>query len=515
MKNKFRNNMFTGEVGELSLSDFPTSYKVEDSSPSAPVVTPPNQNQNTEDKNNDSESDDYTPSDKDPNMENVKYLSKNKTMTYSDTQAQTASVSDIKKIRSTLSRYLKSKSLDVLPPGYYDNLKYQHRIDAEALADEARGMSNSRDVIKDDEIDPDRILRIGDCHFVIPPEFISVNSSSTHESIQGIRQSGSTYIKNGYIKKDIQISLVLNGMDQINGYEVESPINGVKYHVDGLRALLSQFKFTPFLPIKNNVINFIHGVNNVALRNVAVETIVGFPETLNVTLSLQEFNIESFVYGADSWFDDCIDWDLFRWYTQRPLIGKTKTKLHKITSPRLTNQFSFKILTQDALMNSRKKADNWENGISKEDEMFIDLTNDKNYEKIVDSSSNVDLTYLGFSVGNIMPSMQLSYNESPIMQYMGATDTSFTISLQTKDASVAQMFDSLNKENLSIVRKNRFTNGIGFIKVENELVRLTGTEFMIMSDLSVTTVPNFPGLFNITVSCLSYDSNQSSRETLR
>lgn len=511
MKSKFRNNMFVGDFDDLEMSDFPTLYK-QSASTVVEAPTPPAK-PSVELSGNSSESDNYKPTDEDPDMEKVKHFSKNKQMTYAGTQVQKTDFAGLQNARKTLDRYLASRTLSKMPPGYYDNAKYQHRIDTDILTNGTASVDSRTPI--EEEGDPDKTLRIGDCCFVIPPEFITVTTSSSHEAIQGIRQSGSTYIKNGYSRKEIQISLVLNGMNQINGYEVESPIPGVKYHVDGLRQLLSQFKFTPFLPIQNNLINIVHGISNVALRNIAVETINGFPETLNVTLSLQEFNIESLCPYPNDWFDDCIDWDLFRWYTQRPLIGQTKTKFHKITTPRLTNNFSFKILSQDALMASNKATGQANSGNAiQEDELYMDLTNDKNYVKIIDSSSNIELTYLGFDVGNIMPVIQMSYHESPFMQYMGATDTNFTFGFQTKDSSVAQLFNKLNKESLQIVRSNRFTNGIGFIKVENELVKLTGTEFMIMSGATVSTVPNFPGLFNITVNCISYDANQSNREKL-
>lgn len=522
MSSKFKSNIFAGKIGDIKVSDIPTSYKVDGSVTTEPSTPPPQTNVENSGGNN-SEADKYKPTEHNPNMDNVKHFSKNKTMTYAGTQAQSASVKDLQSISERLDKYVISKSLDRMPPGYYDNAKYQHRIDADAMTNP----KVSRDIgIDDDNCDPDRMLRIGDCCFVIPPEFISVTTSTSHEAIQGIRHSGSMYIKNGFSRKEIQIQLVLNGMDQINGYEVTSPLPGVTYYVDGLRALLSQFKFTPFLPIQNNIINIVHGVSNVALRNINVETIQGFPETLSVTLTLQEFNIQAVCPHPNDWFNDCIDWDLFRWYTQRPLIGHTKTKYHKITTPNLTHDFKFKILSQDALSKSAEN-DYSDNNAIQNDELRIDLTDDKNYETVISSQEipgkdgkegipkkDIQLTYVSFNVGNIMPVIQMSSHESPFMQYMGSTDTSFTFGFQTKDLSAAQLFNNLNRENSSIVRNNRFANGIGFIKIENELVKLTGTEFLIMSDINVTTVPDFPGLFNITVQCLSYDSNQANREKL-
>ena len=104
---------------------------------------------------------------------------------------------------------------------------------------------------------------IGDVYIMVPPEFIYVSSESFSQSIQTIRQENSQKQKSGYHKRTIQIDLVFNGMDEINGYKVESPIhtdgfdsNGNEIHsgyhyIDGLRPLLAEFKCTPFLPITN------------------------------------------------------------------------------------------------------------------------------------------------------------------------------------------------------------------------------------------------------------------------
>lgn len=456
---------------------------------------------------NDSEDYDYASDDSTVNLNNVKYVTKNKQMSYFGSSAQDASVSDIKKMADKIQAHTIARNKGgEMPPGYYDYEIYKHRESAYKLADDANGG------------DSDRILRIGDCFFVIPPEFITVSTSSTHDSVQGLRHSGSVQIKHGYSVKEIQVSLVLNGMNQINGYEVNSPFD-YKYFVDGLRTLIAQFKYTPFLPIQNNVINLIHGVHMVALRNIAVETVQGFPETLNVTLSMQEFNVESYTGIPACVFEDCIDWDLFRFYTQRQL----RKDLKKISTNNLTGKFEFKLLKDDVLTDYKLnedgdiELDSSGNPIIlnfRDDDINIDITKNEYYSTVISDKDNLKMTAFSFSMGNIMPVIQLSAHESPTMQFLGATDTSFVFNFETTDQSIAALFNEMNRKNQEIVRDHREKSGIGFIKIENELANLIGVNFLLLENIRVSTVPGFAGLYEINMECLSYDSNQNEKEKL-
>lgn len=465
----------------------------------------------------------------------------NKSMSYFGACVQQASTSDLNTIKNKiLNKYSESKHFDNAPPGYYDNVTYNHRELAYQLADETAPVPlvngvfdlSPRDasmaVLDYDKNESDiyeygdsnRVFRIGDCYFLIPPEFITVSTKTSSEEIQGLRQSSSTQKKNGYSRKEIQVSLVLNGMNQINGYEAEGPME-YNYYMDGLRTLLSQFKYTPFVPIENTMINLIHGVYNVALRNINVETIAGFPEALQVTISMQEFNATPYTRCPNQFFDDAIDWDLFRYYVQQPLrdrdISKFPYTLQKINKPSLTAEFQFSILTQEALdaaydensgeyKNSNHSIDDYN--------MYVNVFDPSNYKEMINSNDDISLTYMSFGMGNIMPLIQLSAHDSPTMQYLGCTNSKFTFGFETTSTDVAAKFNELNMQNQSLVRTNRFKNGIGFVKIDNELVQLTGSQFVLLEDVTVSTVPGFPGTFSITCTCVSYDSAQKENEKL-
>lgn len=359
MVSKENVNLFSSDIsGDAIGARISLAPKINlDAEPSSPPSTPPKSDITSKEEST-VEQPSYSGKEYEADLSKLKYITKNKTMSYFGASVQDTSVTDLKKIRKKMQRYTEARKYNLCPPGYYDYITYKHREDAYRIA--AGNNSNARDIDRvsargeGDGGDPDRVFRIGDCYFIIPPEFITVSTTTSHDGIQGIRQSGSIQTKHGSSMKEIQVSLMLNGMNQINGYEVESPFS-YKYYVDGLRTLISQFKFTPFVPIENTMINLIHGVSNVALRNIAVETVPGFPETLSVTISMQEFNAEPYTMSPNDWLTDCIDWDLYRYYIQRPLNGQIDYKLKKISTSELTNKFSFRILSDDALDNPQDR----------------------------------------------------------------------------------------------------------------------------------------------------------------
>ena len=471
--------------------------------------------------------DTYTPHEWESDLSKVTNISKNKKISYSNASVQQATTDDLNKINTMFDKYANTRHFDNAPPGYYDYIIYPHRLSAYQLADETQSVpvTEGDSVVVGSTGDINRVFRMGDCYFVIPPEFITVSTRSTKNEIQGIRQSGSVKIKNGYSRKEIQVSLMLNGINQINGYEVESPFS-YNYSVDGLRNIIAQLKYTPFIPIENTMVNLIHGVHNVAVRSINVETIPGFPEAIQVSISMQEFNATPYTKVPNDLLDDSIDWDLFRYYTQKPLIDeKFSENLHKISKESLTAGFKFSILTQEALdkaydgtsgdEEAQSHKDYAENSNSIGDyNLYVNVYKEENYKEFISDDDNIVLTHISFNMGNIMPLIQLSDHESPTMQYLGATDTEFTFGFETTDSAVASKFNEMNKENQSLVRTNRFKNGIGFLKIENELVQLTGTKFVLMNDVNVSTVPGFPGTFSITVTCTSYDSAQKEQEKL-
>ncbi len=347
-------------------------------------------------------------------------------------------------------------------------------------------------------------LQIGDTYFMIPPEFIMVTSEATSQSIVTLRQENSQKLKSGYHKRTILADLVFNGIDQINGYKVEGPEGD--YYVDGLRQLLAQFKCTPFLPITHEMINGMYGIFTVVLQAITIRAVPGFPNMLIAQVTLQEVEMFPYIEMPNIAFRYMIDWDLFRFYYQRLLTeNHDYKKLQSLPADKERNRFKLSILNASVLF-----GDNTE-----QESLLQMICDDANYTKWVSSDeSDVVISDFQCSYSNLLTNIQLSDTGSPTVQFMGGMDTLYHITFETTDYSVVQAIEQCQISNDVMVRENIKYHSVGFVKLESELVEFTGSLFVMIENVTTNTVPGFADLYNVQISCVSYDIAQSDRENL-
>lgn len=327
-------------------------------------------------------------------------------------------------------------------------------------------------------------LRIGDSVFVIPPEYIQVNNTS-HTKIQtALRQTSSFKTKTGHSNREILLTLYFNGVEQVNGTEIPSPFN-YNYSMDGLLSLVAQFKCTPFLPIQNEYLNLNFNIFSVALQSMSVSTVNGFPGCLAVTLIMQEFYSTPYTMAHNMTYDEMIDWDLFRYYYQRYI----HRNLGKVDKDNLNGQFKFSVLDKQKLLENPQ----------------INLKDNKNYYDILDSVKNVELVDMSFTLNNILANLQMQEHPMPTVQFLGGSDVYFNMTFETTDNAVVKMFNDVADITQLMTRELTDFQGIGFIKIENEITKLLGINNFMLNSLQINTVPEFPGLSVINVECISYE----------
>lgn len=366
-------------------------------------------------------------------------------------------------------------------------------------------------------------LLIGDTYFMIPPEFIAVTSEASPQSIVTLRQENTQKLKSGYHKRTIMIDLIFNGDEQLNGYKVNGPeVNGDEgyYYMDGLRQLLAQFKCTPFLPITNELINGMYGIYTVALQAITIRTIPGFPNVMSANITLQEVNVFPYIQMPDAVFKYTIDWDLFRFYYQRMLTEKHEyKKLQSLPANKERNKFKLSILDSSVFESEEATKYNLLQIICDKEIVKLNESGEKdttNYTLWVDSDEQkVNISSFQCTYANILTNIQLADAGSPTVQFMGGMDTKYDIIFETLDYNVVQSLEQCQIENDALVRENRKFNSLGFIKLESELVEFTGSLFVTIDSVTTTTVPDFPGLYSVHISCLAYDIAQTEREELK
>lgn len=216
-------------------------------------------------------------------------------------------------------------------------------------------------------------VSIGDVSFFVPPTQIKVTTSTNTDRLPILRAKGTMAKNIEKAKTQISLDLYFNNDDGINGQPIEMDLwtnhflgkgdlykksseafkedaskkaqndNGLRtYYMNGLRALLSEFRFCPFLPVINKYINEVLGISAVSLEQILVKTVPGFPRLLKAVLVMNDFDYQVYMpevpkpyYNEENRlvnpFDQCINYDVLRYYYQRPILygNELAAKLEK------------------------------------------------------------------------------------------------------------------------------------------------------------------------------------------
>lgn len=148
---------------------------------------------------------------------------------------------------------------------------------------------------------------LGHSKLYIPPTSITVLNKSTIRPVPTIRSRSSVKTMSGHGDVRVDIEIYFNDKKAIN-----DPNNG-------LRALIAQFKRTPFLPVENEYLNNVHNIEALTLGNFYISNIPGFPNAYKATLTMYKFNYQSYMPHVIK-FKDVLNYPLMKWYWQKDLI---------------------------------------------------------------------------------------------------------------------------------------------------------------------------------------------------
>ena len=182
-------------------------------------------------------------------------------------------------------------------------------------------------------------VTIGDTTLLIPPTSINIISHNETESTPLLRANGSMHKSGKLLTRQINLDIYFYGENGVNGYKYDTKTpNGKKitYYMNGLRALIAQFKFTPFLPIENDYINNTAGIDAVVFSGINIESIPNFPSLYHAVVSLTEFDYTVYMpelttlclsWGCEeNYFSTAFNWPVFRYYYQRCIIRGNEFK---------------------------------------------------------------------------------------------------------------------------------------------------------------------------------------------
>lgn len=217
--------------------------------------------------------------------------------------------------------------------------------------------------IDDEQYHKDSRVRIGDVLLTIPPLSIQVQKTSQINKIKTLRTKSSVLTNAGQTHTTLQMELYFHDIENINGMPYKT--GDYTFYVDGLRTLIAQFAKCPFVPIDNPYINNVIGVHSVALLDLTVSSVPGFPHSLNASITLLKFEHEALMPTVP-FLGEAINYPLMRWYYQQALVdrngdnasGETMNSgrtYYKGLDGVLDNNFSFQIANR-RVIESRQNA---------------------------------------------------------------------------------------------------------------------------------------------------------------
>lgn len=176
-------------------------------------------------------------------------------------------------------------------------------------------------------------MRIGGSKFFVPPIDVKVSQFFKSGSLTGgaIRQATSPKFNSGHSETAIQITLYFPGQESIWGIvsSEEKPevlLNfddisktsdkEIDYFLSSLRGLIAQFKYAPFLPVRNQYLNQAWGITGVTLNSMTISTVENYPFCVAVTLNMMKFNHKVFLPMIED-FNQAVHWGRFRQYMGR------------------------------------------------------------------------------------------------------------------------------------------------------------------------------------------------------
>ena len=189
------------------------------------------------------------------------------------------------------------------------------------------------------------LLQIGDIKFLVTPTQISFVTQNGYEYFPTIRTAGNPKIPTLQEVKSININLIFPNTDTINNQ---------------LLPLFAMYKRSPFVPLYNkDICEFFREIreNNsqyipVALDSISVESVKGFPNTLQASINILPFQhkgvgetfqaLESYEdVKAQQFIEDDRSLDIIEKQLEDRLSGNPQNSLHAIKNPQVNHTYNF------------------------------------------------------------------------------------------------------------------------------------------------------------------------------
>lgn len=246
-----------------------------------------------------------------------------------------------------------------------------------------------------------------------------------------------------------------------------------------------------FVDIFRNVVN-----ETISSINMSDKGLYEVPDQMTLEIRLDELNVSSF--GKS--------------YTklQKELMSEYKsTNKHMVS---IVNRIiSFGAAQRAASDEVSKKINSMKKDTSSQSSYIDELETLKFQEFPVDTVVNS----VAISFENTFTPMQFLSSKLPTRQHLGGNDVIINLSLTVTGYENLVRLNTMYDLSLYLVRKYRAYLSDGFIKINNELVNMAGINYVVINDMTVSTMADYPDAYMVQMTLVSFDRTQRDKEVLK
>lgn len=376
-------------------------------------------------------------------------------------------------------------------------------------------------------------MRIGDTLLYVAPVSIKVQRLMQTQQIPMLRGRGTTPDASGYAEKQVSMSIFFPDERSVN---------------EELRALIAQVTRFPFLPVENKKLNEADNIHALAITDYIVQPIASFPGAVQLTIRAYAFDAASYIWNGDGLkYAEQFNWPLFRWHYQRALQKTEGVTYLRPALAGVDNSVRLEIASESDLIAVREwrkqrdkmikdwikeKSDktgiDWEDigfgNTNKAKEKKFRVALDEHYKKMVRTE---DVRYEPWTFGdaflvdmsvtrsNQIAKQTLQAQETPLYQYLGASDATVTLTYRVVgDDSAGAIEDYVTRANYLAREYSREKVG-SVVKIDSALTGLFGIDRAVIADHQVTTVEGHPGVSDITLVLYGYSRAERRAQELQ
>ena len=128
--------------------------------------------------------------------------------------------------------------------------------------------------------------------------------------------------------------------------------------------------------------------------------------------------------------------------------------------------------------------------------------------------ANAIVTDVSISMSNNIIPLQVQMQDEPTYQHVGGGDSYINISMKVfgekELIKLRKIFDHIN----GLARLEHAAGVMGFLGIKNIITALAGVKYVLPLSFNVSTIPNFPHVYDVSLRLVDFDIFQQKREQL-